>query len=550
MEYLNGWTVPEGMSGDPNHLRFRPTHVRSGARSCPQRLAMKVRPGLVPVEPVPRNRTRPSTYALGPVEKVLDRRAFDRRLDGEAALAAWKASEARRHHNAHGRWVEHAVLHYLKAEENIDSGLRAEGTAVEPVSHHWARTRKLAVEGRLIHHEETVTGRRFDGPGIRELRLIRYGSVEDRAPDGPEVGLAAGVVAGARRVLGGKWEVGGYRLGVHLPVERVRVVEIGLLDGTHNVIFDGTASEAHTVYTNDTEARLWRSAGGGDYVPGDDCGTCPLLGRCPAVPSVPGLLGVAEPGPHRKTWSVSTGRSYVRCPAPVHLGDLRLPKHKEAEETPATMRGRVVHDWIEAQHRREPRQSCSPHDADGEHGVPEKTCDLPSKEAALAVQMAGDHALTCPLAAPSEALDVHPEETVVAFDPTADVLVIAKADLLYRTEEGWVLRETKTARRADEGGLLERHAQLALGVLLSAHGALPGGAGGCRVELERLTAAGPMLREFVVADPVIVARARRAVTSLVEGWLKDETYKERPGQACASCSFVRWCPGGERKTNR
>jgi hypothetical protein len=59
-----------------------------------------------------------------------------------------------------------------------------------------------------------------------------------------------------------------------------------------------------------------------------------------------------------------------------------------------------------------------------------------------------------------------------------------------------------------------------------------------------------MLREFVVADPVIVARARRAVTSLVEGWLKDETYKERPGQACASCSFVRWCPGGERKTNR
>lgn len=548
MEYLNDWTVPEGMSGDPNLLRFRPSHVRADARRCPQRLAMKVRPSLVPVESVPRHRARPSTYALAPVEKVLDRRAFDG-LDDEAALAAWKESEARRHHNAHTRWVEHATLNYLRGEREIDSGLHADGVTVEPVSRRWARTRSLTVGGTPIRHEETVTGRRFDGPGIRELRLLRYGSVEDRASDAAEVGLAAGVVAGARRVLSGTWEAGGYRLGAHRPVERIRIVEIGLLDGSHRVLFDGTGPAAHAAYTSDTEARLWRTASGGEYLPGDDCGTCPLLGRCPAVTSVPGLLGVAEPGAHRKTWSVSTARSYERCPAPVHLSDLRLPKQKESEETPATMRGRAVHDWIEAQHRRTPIRACLPHDTDGEHDVLEGR-NLPANEATLAVQMAGDHSLTCPLATSSQVLDVHPEKTVVVFDPTADVLVIAKVDLLYRTEAGWALRETKTARRADEGGLLERHPQMALGVLLSAHGALPGGPGGCRVELERLTVTGPVLKEFAVGDPVIIARARLAIASLVEGWLKDTTYKERPGQACATCSFARWCPGGERKADR
>jgi len=548
MEYLNDWTVPEGMSGDPNHLRFRPSHVRTSARGCPQRLAMKVRPGLAPVEPVPRQRARPNTYALAPVEKVLDRRAFHG-LDDEAALAFWKGSEARRHHNAHARWVEHALVRYLRAEKEIDSGLRADGTTVEAVSHQWARTRSLTVGGIPIRHEETVTGRRFDGPGIRELRLLRHGSVEGRASDAAEVGLAAGVVAGARRVLGGAWDTGGYRLGAHRPVERIRVVEIGLLDGSHHVLFDDTGPAAHAAYTDDAEAHLWRSAGGGEYLPGDDCGACPLLGRCPAVMSVPGLLGMPEPGVHRKTWSVSTARSYERCPAPVHLGDLRLPRNKESEETPATTRGRAVHSWIETQHRRTPVRACSPHDADGEHGVPERG-RLPANEAALAVQMAGDHTLTCPLATPSPVLDVHPERTVVVFDPTADVLVIAKVDLLYRTEAGWALRETKTARRADEGGLLEHHPQMALGVLLSAHGALPGGPGGCRVELERLTVTGPVLKEFAVGDSVIVARARRAIASLVKGWLKDTAYKEKPGRPCATCSFARWCPGGERKADR
>jgi len=204
----------------------------------------------------------------------------------------------------------------------------------------------------------------------------------------------------------------------------------------------------------------------------------------------------------------------------------------------------MVHDWIESQHRRTPVSACTAQDADDAVAAFE---DLPAHEARLAVQMAGDHASVCPLAKPSDVLAVRPEDLRVAFDPIADVVVVAKADLLYRTAKGWTLRETKTVQRADEGGLLERSPQIALGVLLSAHGALPGGPGGCRVELERLTATGPVLREFAVHDPVIVARARQVVGSLVGEWLRDRTHKERPGRSCSACAYAHWCPSGERR---
>jgi hypothetical protein len=161
--------------------------------------------------------------------------------------------------------------------------------------------------------------------------------------------------------------------------------------------------------------------------------------------------------------------------------------------------------------------------------------------------MIGDHFLVCPLRGADEETEVHPERSVVVYDPAANVVVIAKVDLLYRTAGVWRLRETKTARHLNEGNPLTRFPQISLAILLSAEGLLPGGRGGCRVELERLTAYGPVMSEFDVHDPELVAEAREVVRSRVVDWHADERLATKPGKkACGECGFTRWCPDAAR----
>lgn len=66
------------------------------------------------------------------------------------------------------------------------------------------------------------------------------------------------------------------------------------------------------------------------------------------------------------------------------------------------------------------------------------------------------------------------EHRLTVHDPDAGVVVIAKTDLLYQDSDGWVLRETKTTRHADDENLLVSYPQVALGIVLLAEG-IPGG---------------------------------------------------------------------------
>src|SRR5260370_34858492 len=111
-----------------------------------------------------------------------------------------------------------------------------------------------------------------------------------------------------------------------------------------------------------------------------------------------------------------------------------------------------------------------------------------------------------------------PAHSVTVYDLASGVVIIAKTDLLYQDNAAWVLRETKTTRHPDEGDLLARYPQTALAVVLLAE-QIPGGSREHnRVELERLTPAGPLLDVFRTSDPGVHARARRAVSELAAGW--------------------------------
>ncbi|MFI0718521.1 PD-(D/E)XK nuclease family protein [Streptomyces sp. NPDC021224] len=508
---------------------------------------MRVRPR--PLAVLREDRPAPTSRALGPLHDVLDLIEFGR-LGTEEALIKWEAAPKRPVHPALVQWTEHAVRGYLAATAALPAapGIPPD-VPLEPFSRVWARQRGPLRPGDPDRYEEIVLDRRYAGHGVRELRLVRAGSVEKNPPDDMEIAVAAGVLAGGRPVLSSRWAATPLVLGGYEPPRFVRLVEIGCADGSHRVLFEGPPAEAYARYTPEVEAHVGRIVAGGSYRPGKNCGRCAAVADCPAVVSAPGLLAVAAPGAPRRSWSVTTGRSYRRCPARSHLEGLFLPRETAAEDTEAVIRGRAVHAWIESRHRRSPQQPCTPDDVPG---PPEawryQEWSLSGLQARLGIQMIADHALVCPLQNRPADTEVHPERTVVAYDPTAGVVVLAKSDLLYRVADRWTLRETKTARVPDEGNLLAQHPQLALAVLLSHAGVLPGRH--CGVELERLTGTGPIVTRFDVAAPDVAAEARTVMAEYIAPWRADSQFTTAPGAACTDCPFTRWCPdaaaGGSR----
>lgn len=540
---MDDWTKPDGLIGNETFVRVQSWHTRRIHRKCPQRMAIDVRPGISREDGVLASGVDAPASALGAVNSVLDSIEFDQ-LTETVALRRWQ--ERTQSAPALVKWTIHAVRQVLSANAAITASLSGQ-FAPAPVSRAWARQRS----DDAGVYEETVTGRRYESDGMRELHLLRTGSVEATVSDeddDTEVAFVAGVLAGASPVLGGRWDkhTAPFRLGRFESPNRVRVVEIGCLDGSFRIRFDGTRHEALRYYEKKVGVSLSEIAAGGGLRPGNDCAGCALVDTCPAVPRVPGLLNVA--GGPRRSWSISSGRDHDRCPARSRLAAMFLPRERAAEDNEATRRGRAVHDWIERCHRHVPPRACRP-DADPAESWGSSWAEPDPLEARLAVQMVGDHALVCPLRDPANRGEVLVEWPIVAFDPEANAVVVAKADLLYRDADGWVLRETKTSRWPKSGDLLKEYPQLALAVLLSSAGVLAHQGTALRVELEQLTGTGPIVTEVDATDAAALVRARRVVTGLAEPLFTDTELRARPGKACLDCPFTRWCPDTRRQAS-
>jgi len=527
--------------GNKTFVRVDYRYLREMEKKCPVRAASEVRRAIAPSAGSGAKRTAKPQSAKSAVGKVLGHIEFDG-LQEAAAIRRWR--ERTEPDPALERWVTHAVHQVLAAETRL-----GETREVQPVSRMWARQRRRAGEET---YEETVLGRGYEGGGIRELRVLHTGSVAPvaasdfpRVLSPPEIAFAAGVLAGASPVLGGRWDDHSpYRLGGFVAPRRVRVVEIGCIDGSVRVAFDGTREEAMDRYEEVTDL-LAELLAGGEHRPGSGCAYCPLVASCPAVPSVPGLLGVT--GDTRRRWSVTSGREHDKCPERTRLGALFLPRDRVAEDNDAARRGRAVHEWIEKQHDRLPHRSCL---AEELPASPDRWAadwaGAEGREQRMAVQMIGDHAVVCPLGGLPDDAPADSESYVVAFDPVADAVVVAKTDLLYRDSAGWVVRETKTARTPQTGDLFRAYPQLALAVLLSDAGVLAEDGVPLRVELEELTGAGPVFTGLDTAGAGVLAAARQAVKSLAEPMFTDSQAPANPGRACQDCGFTRWCPAAQK----
>ncbi|WP_167754246.1 PD-(D/E)XK nuclease family protein [Amycolatopsis nivea] len=365
-----------------------------------------------------------------------------------------------------------------------------------------------------------------------------------------EVAFAAGVLAGASEVLGNRWNSQKpYTLSRFTAPDRIRIVEIGCENGVLQPLFDGSREEALHHYRQHAADEVTALAAGGVYRPGRDCTSCSLLGDCPAVPVVPGILGVsADSGRTRRQWSVTDGREHAKCPARTRFSELRFPRDQAAEDNDEARRGRDVHKWLEEQHSRVPRRKC------GAAEVPDDPRQWAAEwagpdgfQARLAIQMIGDHAVVCPLAGLPPDAQVRSERTVAVSDPEAGALIVAKTDLLYHDGMGWTLRETKTARSPHQGNLFGKYPQLALAVCLSAAGFLTDAGVRLRVELEELTGRGPVLTELDVTAPVVLAAARAELAKLATPMFDGSDPHARPGNACRDCGFARWCPSARKQ---
>lgn len=527
-------------------VRVYPSQVAKAANSCPRFLSDKARPVEWNARARPAERRGLDTFATGPVDDVLDGVEFLGRTVEEAIAHHRSAARSSRWHPDLRLWTDHAVKAYLSTADGLSE---VDGERLRPVQRQWAVQHPVRPGPHQDVREIRAIGRGYESVdgGVREIRVLRTYSVDPRRRPRPARGLAelaatAFVLAEGRAVLG-QWVIPFVVSRTAPAVRRVRIVEIGLHDATRHVAFDETAETARELYAKEARGALAASLDGGGYLPGHDCVRCHLRDECPVLPRRPGLLGLHDPTAPARTWSITTGRRYRKCPGQAHFRDLWLPYPAASEYGVSARRGNAVHQWIEEQHNRVPRRPC--HAAETPLGPSWwHSWSLDGEAARLGEQMIGDHAEQCPIDRMTESDTISTEQLVLVHDPESNVVVHAKIDTVYTDGGTTVLRETKTTTKPDGGDPFGRYPQIALNLVLAAEG--PFG-DRCRVELERLTPAGAVVTRFDPADAGLVAAARAVVHGLAAPWHADLALRPTPGPACETCEVSRWCPESRKK---
>ncbi|WP_017613376.1 hypothetical protein [Nocardiopsis salina] len=428
-------------------------------------------------------------------------------------------------------WVEHAVHTWVRALADLP------GPARIPCAQPWLI--RFPPRGTPAHartYEVLAGGRGYTflegADRVRELRIPVLETLTENLPEPADAVAAHVLAAGApvdRPAMGAEpWR---HRSGLPLPVrevvpppDRVRVLQVSCTDGTEGLRFEGTPAEAEHLYRARGRPALRAvPLQGMPRVPGPDCGPCKLQQGCDAPARVPGLLGFRDRSRPRRTWSVGTGLRHRSCPASAHLHDLGLPGQPPSREE-------EVRSRLARAHARSPRRACS------EEGAPGTDPDV--------ARLLTAHARDCPLHAVPVSAPVHAGLRLPVQDPLADVLVLARVDLLHRDGGSWVQRQTVLADplpEPDGPSLLAAHPALAVSVLLFACGVITPGPRS-RVELESLTPDGSSLHTLDPFSPGLRARARAVVSELASPWHQDTVHAPTPGPACASCRHRRWCP--------
>lgn len=512
---MKPWQQPDGVVGDASFVRVSLGVLGPQRYRCPARDAMAARPNLVASVGVRRGRELLESFTLGPFMTALDL-IEDRHFTADQALDIVGKYPKRPMHDGVLQWTTHAVRAYLDAFPSDAN------RPMRPVRSRWSHQSRLSEpdDRGARRYEINVWGRCYVSPDghTRELRLITNRLNARRRGDA-EIAVAALVAAQGSP---GR------------PPERVRIVQFGILEGAAETLFDSVPEAATEMYRLHGKDALASIADNAEYRPGAACADCHFSGVCPKLPRQPGLLGVPDLGKPRRSWSATNARSYRICPARDYLRRQRLPVDPMVEHSAAAERGRAVHAFLERRHRQAGRECCDLHIPSD--WVPEGY-ELSEDDRGLGARLLRHHAEICPL---RYADDVRTEPELAYDDMDANVVVLAKPDLLYEERGAWVWREVKTAGsdRRRPADVLVEYPQLALGIVLVARGALGRG----RVELELLRPGGADLMTFDPFTDGMRKRAEQVLVDHVRAWRVDDRFAAVPGHECRRCEVSRWCP--------
>ncbi|GIH68122.1 PD-(D/E)XK nuclease family protein [Sphaerimonospora thailandensis] len=530
------------LTGNPQIIRLSASMLDRRQSDCRDFAAIKSRPQVRPRTYDQRRYPPWVDFPLGLVMSVLDAVEFDGDEIDRALDKVTKESRDRLHPGV-ASWIRHACHTYRDVADSLAAELADDGIDVRP-----ERSPRISQFGSSSAEMRSLTawGRWYvsaDGSLVefRRLRMRRpFGAADDAST------LAMAYVAGTGDPVQDHRELyNAIPVPVHKGVprpQRVRVVEVGLTDGADKALVDASPEEVRQSYQAAVRPTAAELLTGGGRTPGQDCAVCKIQVSCDSLPTAPGLLGLADRGTHRRTWSITTSRQYEVCPAQAHLRELRIPG--ESETSVAVQRGRAVHRWLEAAHTR--GRACTladlPDVEADDCGIADTLMDRADYHQARPYLL--QHVDICPLRGPGVITEIRPEPKVAAYDPLADVVVLTSPDLLRRVDGRLVYRELKTSavpRGITAENALTMVPQLALAVCLIATGVFGDTSGLVELEQLHVDSAEPVLT-FDAADPEVVATARAVIHERVRPWHGDVAFHANPGWWCRSCPVARWCP--------
>ncbi|MFD6949057.1 hypothetical protein A6A08_06780 [Nocardiopsis sp. TSRI0078] len=529
----------------PEHRRIRADHALGGEG--------------------PRVRASPPDASLAFLDAVLDLVEHRGRTLGDACArpappggpgGGLPGARAAPPHTGLLAWVRHAARSYLDALARDDE---RDGLRRAPAPDFWVR-QYMPDRGtpNSRPYEVCARGRGYTylsgADRVRELRIPVMGAAGEREPARAEAAVAAYVLATGtqvdrdacaarpRRYLeGAPYPMRARGPG---PPDRVRVVRVSCLDSSTAVLYDGSAADAEEAFASAGREGLRSALAGGARSPGRDCLSCGARPGCGRLPRAPGLLGVRDRSRPRRSWSVGLGLHHRDCPARAYLHSLGLPADGDREPAGARL-DRAVRAWLARLHARLPRRPCTPDDLPPDHGSWSAAGrGLEGGQAHRGAAMIAAHSEVCPLRGLPSGGHVRIDHTLAADDTLADVLVLARADVLHHRGGSWIYRAVGTAAGTplpDGPRLLPLEPGLALAVLFFSCGALPQGPGSA-VELEVLAPDGARVISLDPAEARVRAEARRVVHALAGPWHRDPSHPPAPGRACRDCPYRRWCP--------
>ncbi|MGW2294834.1 PD-(D/E)XK nuclease family protein [Streptomyces violaceorubidus] len=540
--YAGDWPPPAGLKGSGALVRVQASLAGAEQYTCLHRAESKARPAAWPPMRPKHPKGRLEDFVLGLVVVAVRLVECDGVASDEALRRVLDRAE-RPLHRAQQRYVRHALGSWLQRDRPTGA------PPVIPQPLPWVAAKEQ--DGR--QWELTAWGLQHHNPGrrLREFSFLSFGSVRDRDVKAARVAIAAYAAAFGEPAEQGEKPGHPYRLCGAEQVDQVRVALTGLHDGSYRLLFEGTPEQARAYYEEHGKGRVAELTRGGPATPGKTCTDCRRLTTCEAPRRLPGLLGIPSartPRPLRHV-SASDLRYYNRCPAQYLAYSQNLPR--TGEYSPENLLGKAVHAHLETNHGGV-IAPCAAHDmpwADTEWG--DEPHRMKGEFARTGSRMLAQHLDLCPFNN-ENVTDVQIEPRLAFYDTAANVIVLAKPDMLYQDNGSPVWREIKTTQSDDtfRGDPFTYDPQLALAVVLLAEGALDGGPKGARVELEvlRPDSGDPLVFE-PYHEPERVAKARRLLYSYAEPWRSDEVFTPKPGRHCRICPVSEWCGSALKEAN-